>query len=542
MQETSFKYQWKWAWRFAKPYRYQLLLYFLLEVVSLTLGLLFIWWSKRTIDFAVTADTPQMKEALIFAVCSVVLGVGIGLYSGWLNERTRTLMLIRLQKDVIRTQMQATWGLVKNWHTGDIMVRVNTDCQEVVQVIGNSAIASLVTVLRILAATGFLWWMDPMLAVLLLAICPLIVFSKVYFRRFRKLNQHLKQAESNLGNVVQENLRFRLSIRALNLGALRWRKVDESQDAIYQMKMGVLNFSTVSRGLMNVVVNTGFLVTFAWGVYKLHAGAITFGTLSAFLQLVSRIQGPVLVLMGFVPLFVRFRASLDRLNEILLTEQEEQVAPEYLANIGQIELQGLSFRYEDKEVLNDLQATFVKGRPTAIVGASGKGKTTLIRLLLSLLRPNKGNIWIDSNGHRVLLERKHRVNFAYVPQGDKLFSGTIRENLQITESPISEERMRVALTTACALFVYDLPDGLDTVVGESGHGLSEGQAQRIAVARTLLRDCNVWLFDEVTSALDPPTAAALTAQLLEAGKEKILVFVTHDLALADACSQTILIR
>lgn len=542
MTETSLKYQLKWAFRFAKPYRRELLVYFFLEIAALALGLLFIWWSKRTIDFAVTDDPVAMKRALLYAILSVVLGAVVSLYSTWLNERTRAQMLQRLQKNVVQTQMHAVWGVVKNWHTGDIMVRVDSDCKEVVQVIGNSAIASVITVLRILAATGFLFWMDPVLALILVAICPLMVFSRLYFRRFRTLNLRLKQAESMLGNVVQENLRLRLSIRALNLGIFRWRKVEAAQDNIYDMKMGVLNFSTLSKGVMNLVINTGFLVTFTWGIYKLHSGEITFGTLSAFLQLVSRIQGPVLVLMGFVPLFVRFRTSLDRLNEILLTETEKEVEGEYFNSIQKVQLQKINFRYEDKQVLDNLEATFMRGRPTALVGASGKGKTTLIRLLLRILTPNSGEIRLDADGKMVPLSAMHRVNFAYVPQGDKLFSGTIRENLQASEDRLPEERLRNALYVACASFVYDLPEGLDTFVGESGHGLSEGQAQRIAVARALLRDCGIWLFDEVTSALDPATAVELTRRLLEAGKEKILVFVTHDLALAEACDQTIYIR
>jgi len=539
MLEYSFKYQWNWALRFVKPYRLQILLYFLLEIISLSLGLLFILLSKRTIDFAISGNLAKMEQSLILAALSIFIGFLVGLYSGWVNERMRALMLARLQSDVVNAQMQSTWGVVKDWHTGDILLRVNTDCQEVVQVIGNAAISSIVTVFRILAATGFLWWMDPVLAMLLLAICPLIVFSKLYFRRFRILNQKLKQAESSFANVVQENLRFRLPIRALNLSTFRSQKVADCQDTILGLKSNVLNFSIISKGLINFVINTGFMVTFAWGVYKLQAGAITFGTLSAFLQLVSRIQGPVLTLMSFVPLFIRFRASLSRLNEILMAEKEEEVEPEYLKEINQLELHELNFRYGDKEVLNKLQATFVKGKPTAVVGASGKGKTTLIRLLLHLLTPSDGEIFICAEEKRLPLSRSHRVNFAYVPQGDKLFTGTIADNLQIAGLPYTEERMREILTTACADFVYDLPDKLDTIIGESAHGLSEGQAQRIAVARALLRDCGIWLFDEVTSSLDLPTAALLTRQLMEAGKDKILIFVTHDMVLADSCSQVI---
>jgi ATP-binding cassette, subfamily B, bacterial len=539
--EISLAYQLKWAGRFARPYWRQLLVHLVLELLVVCLGLLFIWWSKRAIDYAVSEDLAAMRRALFLLILSAVSGVGLNLWSSWLNERTRALMLINLQQEVVHTQMQATWHLIKDWHTGDIMVRVNSDCQEVVQVIGKAFISAVTTTLRLVAAVGFLWWMDPILAVFLLVISPLVVCAKFYFRKLRKLSLELKRAESKLANVVQENLRFRLPIRALNLDARRWRKIEESQERIYAMKMRVLNFSTYSKSMMNVIGNTGFLVVFACGVYKLYFDEITFGTLSAFLQLVSRIQGPISVLMGLTPLFIRFRASLERLDEMLLTEKEEDIEAEHFSQVQQITLSGLGFRYEDKDVIQDLHACFVRGEPTAIIGASGKGKTTLIRLLLALFAPMKGQIYLEVDGKKVALARQHRTNFTYVPQGDKLFSGTIRENLQVTDTALSALQLREALAAACASFVFDLPQGLDTLIGESGHGLSEGQLQRIAVARALLRDCSIWLFDEVTSALDPPTAAELTKALLEAGKDKILIFVTHDRKLAEACSQTIYI-
>jgi ATP-binding cassette subfamily B protein len=534
-------YQIKWAWAFSKPYRGALLLYFLAELVALGLSLLFIYYSKHAIDYAIAGDTALMKQSLWLAIWSVVGGQGASLYASWVNDRMRSRMLVRLQQDVVDAQMRATWALVKNWHTGDVMIRVNTDCQEVVQMIGTSAVDAIVTVFRLLSAFGFLWIMDPMLAIVILCVSPLVVFSKLYFKRLKKMNQELKRAESNLGNVVQENMRFRLVIRALGLQRIRWEKVTGSQDAIYAMKMRVLNFSTVSKGILRFTVNAGFLLTFIWGIFRLHAAEITFGTMSAFLQLVGRIQGPVLTLMGFVPTFIRFRTALERVDEMLQSEKEEEIQAEYLPNIQQVRLRGIDFRYEDKEVFLQFDADFTRGKPTAVVGASGKGKTTLIRLLLSLLKPNSGTLQLHAAGQEIPLSGAHRVNFAYVPQGDKLFSGTILENLQVNKQPVSEERIREVLVTACATFVYDLPAGLDTVVGESGYGLSEGQAQRIAVARALLQDCAVWLFDEVTSALDPPTGIELTDRLLEAGKDKVLVFVTHDPLLVERCSQVVYI-
>ncbi|HFK5546699.1 TPA: ABC transporter ATP-binding protein [Elizabethkingia anophelis] len=538
---TNLSYQLKWAWLLTKNSRGELLLYFILELAAIAFSLLFVFWSKKAVDFAVSSSTSDLQKALILSVCSVLIALFMRSYSGWLNEKTRMKMMISLQNSLVKSQMLSTWKVGKHWHTGDIQVRINNDCQEIVQMVGFSSISFVLTTIRLLASFGFLWLMDPMLAILIVAISPLFLFSKIYFKKLRKLNKDLKTAESKFGNVVQENLRFRMSIRALGVQYARWQKVENSQNDIFKLKLGLLNFSTVSQGIMKLTINAGFLLTFGWGVYRLHANEISFGTMTAFLQLVGRIQAPILLMMGFVPLFIRFRTAVDRVQELEQVEVEEEIEQEYITEPHNIEINQLSFRYDDKLVIKDLSAKFITGQPVAIIGSSGKGKTTLIRLLLALIKPDKGEIFINTSTEHLVLSNKYRINIAYVPQGDKLFSGSIKENLQLGEQEVSDSKLREVLYLACAEFVYDLPDGLDTIVGESGYGLSEGQAQRIAVARALMRECNIWLFDEVTSALDPDTGEKLIQRLLEAGKNKILVFVTHDMKLAGKCEQTIYI-
>lgn len=538
---TNLSYQLKWAWLLTKNSRRELLLYFILELAAIAFSLLFVFWSKKAVDFAVDGSTSDLQKALILSVCSVIIALLMRSYSGWLNEKTRMKMMISLQNTLIKSQMLSTWKVGKHWHTGDVQVRINNDCQEIVQMVGFSSVSFVLTTIRLLASFGFLWLMDPMLAILIVAISPLFLFSKIYFKKLRTLNRELKTAESKFGNVVQENLRFRMSIRALGVQFARWQKVEKSQGDIYDLKVRLLNFSTVSQGIMKLTINAGFLLTFGWGVYRLHASEISFGTMTAFLQLVGRIQAPILLMMGFVPLFIRFRTAVDRVQELQLVEVEEEVEQEYITEPQNIEISQLSFCYDDKLVIKDLNAKFIAGHPAAVIGSSGKGKTTLIRLLLALIKPDKGEIFINTSAEHLSLSNKHRINIAYVPQGDKLFSGSIKENLQLGEQEVSDSKLREVLYLACAEFVYDLPDGLDTIVGESGYGLSEGQAQRIAVARALMRDCNIWLFDEVTSALDPDTGGKLIERLLEAGKNKILVFVTHDMKLAGKCQQTIYI-
>ena len=537
MSNNRYLHQARWAWSLTKGHRRHLFFFFLLELSAIVLSLTFVFWSKNAVDIATGAQSGNLNLALLITVATLLLAMTLRSLATWINERSKMEILKDLQNQVVRTQMWSTWKLVKAMHTGDIQVRLNNDCQEIAQVVVYALPNFLLTFIRILASLSVLWVLDPMLALLILAISPLFLFSKLYFRRLSKLNMEVKRAESELGRVIQENLRFRLSIRALGLDAIRWGKIRSSQHYIIEIKKKLLNFSTFSQSTVRACVNIGFLMTFAWGVYRLDANEISFGTLTAFLQLVGRIQAPMLAMMSFLPLFVRFRTSVTRIQELLDTETEEQVEPVTLISPEALHVQQVSFRYDDVDVIRELSARFVKGQPTAIIGSSGKGKTTLIRMMLALIHPDKGRIEIiDAQGAN-LLSTAHRGNFAYVPQGDKLFSGTIRDNLQYQQTKPSDEELRVALHLACADFVYTLPEGIDTVIGESGYGLSEGQAVRIAIARAVLSTASIWLFDEITAALDMETGAVLMDRLIAAGSDKILIFVTHDQQAAARCTQ-----
>lgn len=539
MNNNSLKQHARWAWSISEGYRGRLLLYFVLELICIGLSLLFVYLSKKAVDVATSPGELPLKWLLIGIIGSITLNVAIKGYSGRLLERIKLMLTLQLQRHMLDAQMLSVWRLIKNWHTGDIQIRIQTDCEEVANTIASTVLSFVLTIIQLLASVGFLWYMDPMLALMILAISPLFVFSKIYFRKMRKLSKEVKEEESNFSKVLQENLRFRLLIRAMGIFPKRRAKLTASQQQLFMLKMRQINFSTYTQGAMKVAMNAGYLVAFTWGVYRLQSGQITFGTMTAFLQLVARIQSPILALIGYIPGFVRFRVSADRLLELQEGEIEPQVEQQRLNGTEELRIRDLSFRYEDKWVLQQLNLSLKVGEPTAIIGPSGKGKTTLIRLLLALLKAETGDITlVDSDGERSL-EAKHRVNFAYIPQGNSLFSGTIRENLLLhvkEDSPLDIDK---ALWLACAEFVYDFPDGVDTLVGESGMGLSEGQAQRIAIARALMHDGDIWLFDEVTSALDRTTSDTLTHRLLEYGKHKICLFVTHDLNLADKCPHRI---
>ena len=534
----SINKQLRWAWRVTKGHRSTMLFYVLLGAVSVALSLGFVYASKHAVDVATGAVAGNLTRTCIWIVATVAAGIGAEQAASWMCEVMKYRLKMGVQSSLTNAQMTGAWEMAKRWHTGDLLVRIREDGAELVQMLAQTLPSFGVTCIKLAASLVFLWFMDSTLALLVLVISPLFLFSKLYYKKMRRLSEAVKRAESHLGVLMQENLKLRLLVRALNITGVRRDRMEDSQQSLFGLKMKQLRFSTCSQLILRVAFNGGYLLAFIWGVYRLQNAEISFGTLAAFLQLVGRIQTPVLTAVSFVPAAVRCLAAVQRLMELDDTKREMEEQSVRFALPAVLQLENISFCYEDRQVLDKVNLCIRSGEPVAITGATGKGKTTLMRLLLGLITPQEGSIRIEA-GKTIAVSVATRVNFAYVPQGNSLFSGTIRDNLLQVRVEASENEIREALTLACAGFVYSLPQGTDTLLGEAGQGLSEGQAQRIAVARALLQGGNIWLFDEVTSALDTHTAACLTQNLLEAGKDKIIIFVTHDSCLMEHCSQII---
>ena len=340
---------------------------------------------------------------------------------------------------------------------------------------------------------------------------------------------------------MQESLQHTPVIKTLQRVTHVVERLTTQQGTLRRQIIQRTKYSTFTSTLLNVGFATGYFVTFAWGTYSLSQGNISYGTLIAFVQLVSQIQDPVRTLTRFIPIFVSVGTSCDRLIEISSLPTEPTPMEKPLEGKVGIRVNNVSFAYDETSrlIFNNYSLTLSPGSRVAILGETGTGKTTLIRMLLALISPTEGKIELYNANESIAVSPASRNHFAYLPQGNTLLSGTVRENLLLGNPSATEEDLITALHIACAQFVLDLPLGLDTSCTEQGGGFSEGQAQRICIARTLLRDAPILLLDEATSALDINTEKSVVENIVKHRPGCTLIFITHRLEVTHLCDTVI---
>jgi ABC-type multidrug transport system fused ATPase/permease subunit len=442
-------------------------------------------------------------------------------------------------------------------HSGDIINRLEQDVKTVVTFLTETLPSTVSTVAMFVGAFVYLLQMDTWLAITTVAILPIfILVSRIYIAYMRRYNRKVRDTDSLIQSLLTETMQHRMLVKTMEADEQMLHRLDNTQQTLRQWVRKRTAFSVASNFFLNLGFSIGFLIAFLWGALRLYAGTLTFGGMTAFLQLVNRIQGPARDLAKLVPAFVSVFTAAERLMELEDIPEEQQGEPCMISAPCGIRFEQVTFNYGapgQQPALKDFTIDFKPGTCTAVMGETGTGKTTLIRLLLALVRPQNGEIKIYSgNGEgkaeanfslftfHFSLSPLHRCNFVYVPQGNTLLSGTLRENLQLGNPQATDQQMQEALRMACADFVEELADGLDTYFSEQGGGLSEGQAQRIAIARALLRPGSIMLLDEATSALDAETEKKVLENILS-NHRRTVIFVTHRPAVVDYCDQVITI-
>ena len=539
--------EWCWIYSYAKRYKKEIVFYIVLGLFGTVMGLGLSVVSKYMIDIVTGYDTSSLWLMIV-----ATLGLNIfSLVFGSLNSRISLKINIRIQNDIqadiFDKIINVNWLDISKFHSGDILNRFSSDASTV----AGSAIGWFPTVVTnvfsFVGAFALIMYYDPIMAAIALGSSPvLLLTSKYLMGRMRKYNEKLKIMNSEFLAFEGETFNNIDSVKSFDLVPLFSRKLRDFQKRYKDISLELNTFSIKTNIWMTIIGNLVSYACFGWGIYQLWTGRITYGTMTLFLNQAGKLSSAFSALVGVVPSTISSTMSARRIMDIveLPKEVREKEDTTYLQEVADkgfgIKLEDVFFAYvEDKQVLTSSSLIARPNEIVALVGPSGEGKTTLIRMFLGLIVPNDGTaMLVDCNGNEIALGAATRRFFAYVPQGNSIFSGSIAENLRMVKEDATDEELIEALKIACAYdFVMALPEGIYGKLGEKGRGLSEGQAQRIAIARAVLCDAPVLLLDEATSALDVATERKVLKNIIQQRPNKTCIVTTHRPSVLNMCQR-----
>ena len=534
-----------WLWQNSRGARKQAIINTGIGLLDVACQLLWVLACKYAIDIATGIKEGSLLTTGILIGALMLVQIASRAASRWIHAVTGNKVRNRMRRDVFARLLRCDWLHLQRHHTGDLINRLEGDVSGITTLMTETVPAAVVATTQLLASFVLLFTMSPLLAVAIFITLPIcLAVSRVYVKKMRRLNRDVRDSDSRIQSVLQESLQHKELIKSLEQNVSTEQQLSDLQSRLQNQIANRTKFSLGAYILIQLGFATGYVIAFMWGVDSLSNGLITYGTMAAYLQLVGLIQRPTMDLSRYIPGIVSSFTAAERLYELEDIPIEQQGDAVMLKETAGVRFKDVTFRYEEgkRYILDHFTFDFPPNSCTAIVGETGAGKTTLIRLLIALINPLSGCIELYNGKERYESSTLTRRNFVYIPQGNSLVSGTIRENLLMGNPEATDEEMRQALHIACAEYVLELPDGIDSPITERGGGLSEGQAQRIAVARSLLRPGSILILDEVTSALDEATEQEMLKRLTQSQIGKTLIFVTHRPAVIDYCTQVLRIE
>ncbi len=527
-----------------RGYKWPLIGVVLLGFAMIASSLLFVYLSKCVIDIAVGVRFGDIYIYVALLVLSVTAQAVFRLLNISLTNFVAVRMGNTVRLRIFSHLLYVRWQSLKTMHSGDMLTRLMRDTDSIVHLLTRSFPSAIISSVQLFASLGLLYYFSPMLAIMLGIGMPLLLaFSKVFYQKMLTYSEWIKKTESKIYAQMQEALGNQEVIRTFERQEIEVNRLNLIQIQLYNTIRKRVGLTVLANMIAQAAFSGGYMIAFLWSVYGLMKQTITFGTMTSFLQLVVRIQRPMSELMSLIPSMISAKASLDRLVDLLAYKTEARSNKQVLNGIECLRAESISFKYEDGNewIFRNFSFELQSGRMLALMGETGSGKTTFLKLLLGLHRITEGNLSLMQRDKKngIKISELTRSNFVYVPQGNSLFSGTVRENLLVGNVDASEQDLQKVLSIAVADFVWDLPNGLDTVLGEKGNGLSEGQAQRIAIARSLLRPGKILLLDEATSALDEATQRIFVQNLREHIEGRIVLFITHHSEVASLCDELV---
>ena len=532
-----------WLWGHVKRYGILTLAVGTLGLVGTGMGLASSVASKYLID-AVTGYGTDIIGRAAMIMAGMMLGSLVRqAFSSRVSARVHIRVRNQMQHTAYSRILRSTWESLEPYRSGDLLNRLNSD----INTVADGAISFLpslaTTGAKFVGAFAIMLYFDPSMALITLLGAPVtLVLSRFLMGKLRRHNLLLKELTGDVMSFQEDSFRNLTSIKAFSAAGRYEEEMYRLQNRYAEAYLSYNGFQIGTSTSLSLVSMLVTAACFGWGVYRLWAGAITYGSLTMFLQLANMLRGSFSSLISLASQAISITTSAGRVMAVEALPLENWAVPEGLPDDRELEisLNQVSFRYRDGDVvLHPFDFSVHPGDQVAITGPSGEGKTTLLRLLLGLVDPCGGNAeLIGENGTRYPISAGTRCAFSYVPQGNSVFAGTVAQNLRLLCPDATREDMEQALKAACAWeFVSQFPDGLEHQLGAGGRGISEGQAQRIAIARALLRKAPILLLDEATSGLDVETERQLMKNLQDSGLAHTCVLITHRPASTEFCSR-----
>ncbi len=530
---------WKWIWRFSRRRWVAVVLYTVFGILSSALGLVAGILSKYMIDAIVALELEPLLWYGGGMLACAALGVAFSSLTSRFSAKLSIDMLGDVQQTVFDSVMASDWMALSKYPTGDLLTRFSSDLNTVSSCAVSWLPGLIIQLFTLVSTLAVMVYYDPIMALICFASAPLMLLcSRSLLRKQRQHNQKMRQVSGEMASFQSETFRNMDTLKSFGVedavsGKLRLRQKDY-RDAVLEHNRFSIR-TNIWLSAMATVVEYGSLIYCLW---RLWQGQILFGTMTLFLQQRSSLSGAFNAVVGMIPTALSGSVAAERVRELTELPKEPRRQAVRVSGSCAVELMNVQVHYEaERIVLKNVELTAPAGQAIALIGPSGEGKTTLLRLLLGLIRPDEGSArLIDAHGEHHEVGPDTRHCFSYVPQGNTMIAGTVADNLRLAKAGATDAEMRAALEDACAWgFVKELPQGMHSPIGEGGKGLSEGQAQRIAIARALMRPAPVMLLDEVTSALDPATEKKVLLNLSRRGVTTIVT--THRPSVLELCSR-----
>lgn len=510
-----------------------------LSLISLS----FVKVSENLINVAAGQSASDTSTSYLIFLLVLLLLVKLltQILVSFLNVHASSRMEIALKRNVFKDILRKDYLAITKYHSGELLNRLNSDVSVIVSGVITILPSLALFITSIIGAFIYLFKIDKTLSLIILTIGPLVAIgARLYSAKFKKLHKKCQEADGKTKSFMLEIIQNILVVKSFSNEKNIIDRSEELQKNSYRLRVNRTRISVVAHIGMFLIFNAGYYFALAFGAYKISKGEFNFGEFTAMLQLVNLIQAPFKDISSLIPQAFSVIASAERILEIedVASEPEGKMLDDVkktYSDMDEIVFDNVTFSYSSDSVISGINMRIKKGECVVIGGESGVGKSTAIKLLLGILEPSKGSIYVNTSSGKIPVNKFTRPLFSYVPQGNLILSGTIRENITFASGEASEDDIiKSAKVAQIWDFISSLEDGLDTIIGEKGLGLSEGQAQRISIARAILYDAPILLLDESTSALDSQTEAALLSAIREM-TDKTCIIISHKKAAFEIC-------